>query len=93
MKNKNISDEEVDEIVIAEANDSSEWEQPVRVKKTKPASLSIPGELAARATFLARVHGEARVEEWITRIIRERVELEETAFVEAKRDLDTKGPN
>ena len=91
MRHKN--EEKVDEIVIAEADDSSEWEQPVRVEKTKPASLSIPGELAARATFLAQVHREERVEEWLTRIIRERVELEETAFVEAKRDLATKSPN
>jgi len=33
------------------------------------------------------MHKEPGVEEWIKRIIRERVEMEEVAFVEAKREL------
>ena len=57
---------------------------PVR---RKPASLSIPGELAARAAFLARLHREAGVDQWVERIVRERVELEESAFNEAKKKL------
>jgi hypothetical protein len=36
---------------------------------------------------LAQVHRASGVEEWLTRVIRERVELEEVAFAEAKRDL------
>jgi len=37
--------------------------------------------------FLAQVHRASGVEEWLTRVIRERIELEEVAFAEAKRDL------
>jgi hypothetical protein len=85
--NKKLSEEEIDNIVISQADSDSEWEEPVRVCKTKPANLSIPGELAARAAFLAHMHKEPGVEEWIKRIIRERVEMEEVAFVEAKREL------
>jgi len=46
------------------------------------ACLSIPGELAARAAFLAKVHREAGLGKWVERIVRESVELEKFAFSE-----------
>ncbi|HLP47583.1 MAG TPA: hypothetical protein VK469_16675 [Candidatus Kapabacteria bacterium] len=84
---KKISEEKIDDIVISQADNDSEWEEPIHVRKTKSTSLSIPAELAARAAFLAHLHKESGVEEWLMRIIRERVDLEEGAFVEAKREL------
>jgi hypothetical protein len=51
------------------------------------ASLSLPGDLAARASFLARLHRKASVEQWLTHIIQERIELEEAVFSAAKQDL------
>ncbi len=42
----------------------------------------LSSKTAARATFFARLHGEA-VDEWITRIVEEKLEAEETALVEA----------
>lgn len=87
---KNLSEQEIDQIVVAQANDDSAWEKPVRVRRTKPASLSIPADLAARAAFLAQLHRTKTVEEWLTHIIQERVELEETAFVRVKQDLAAK---
>jgi hypothetical protein len=89
-KKKKLSEEEIDDIVISQADNDSEWEDAIHVRKTNPASLSIPPGLAARAAFLAHLHREARVEEWLMRIIRERVELEEGAFVMAKRELSMK---
>jgi hypothetical protein len=62
----------------------------VRGRKTKAASLSIPPELAARAAFLAKLHRKSNVEEWLTRVIQERIELEEAAFVGAKQELTTR---
>jgi len=53
--------------------------------------LKIPGELAARAGFLARLHRISDVQEWLTRIIHERIEIEEVAFAEAKRALSARG--
>ena len=50
------SEKEIDRIVTAQANDDSAWEKPVSVRRTKPASLSIPADLAARAAFLAQLH-------------------------------------
>jgi len=57
------------------------------MKRSKPAVLSLPGELAARAAFLAKLHRETGVDKWVDRVVRERVELEEFAFTEAKRKL------
>ena len=37
--------------------------------------------------FLAQLHRERNAEDWLTRIIKERVELEEVAFLEAKREM------
>ena len=85
-----LSEEDIDTIVALQADDDSAWEKPIYVCRTKPTPLSIPPELAARAAFLAHLHQEADVEEWLTRIIQERVELEEAAFVEMKRDLAAK---
>jgi hypothetical protein len=56
----------------------------------EPGTIAIPAELAARASFQAQVHRASGVEEWLTRVIRERIELEEEAFAEAKRDLSEK---
>ena len=49
--------------------------------------MSLSAELAARAAFLAKLHREKSVEDWLTKVIKERVELEEVAFNEAKREM------
>jgi hypothetical protein len=82
-----LGQEAIDRLVIAQSEDQSAWEPPIRVKKSKSASLSIPGGLAARAAFLARLHHEGKVDKWLERVIRERVELEELAFAEVKKQL------
>jgi hypothetical protein len=87
---KKLSEQAIDQIVIAQADDDAAWGKPVRVRRTKPASLSIPPDLAARAAFLARLHRTRNVEEWLTHVIQERVELEEAAFLGAKQDLAAK---
>jgi hypothetical protein len=81
------SQESIDRQVTSQSENDSAWEAPVRVKRAKPASLSIPGELAARAAFLARVHRATDLESWIERVLRERIELEESAFSEVKKSL------
>lgn len=87
------SEEEIDRVVAAQVDDDSAWEEPVQVQKTSTASFSIPARLAARDAILAKLHREKRFEEWLTRIIRERVELDETAFAEVKRELRAKQMN
>jgi len=93
-REETLSEEEIDQIVAAQADDDSAWEEAIHVHRTTPVSSSIPADLAARAAFLAGVHREADIETWLTRIIQERVELEEAAFVGAKRDFAAKnGPS
>jgi hypothetical protein len=84
---KQLSEEEIDKIVESQADDDSAWEKPIKVHRAKAASLSIPAELAARAAFLARLHRENNVEDWLRKVIKERVEIEEVAFNEAKREM------
>ena len=80
-------EEQIDDRVTSQAEIDSAWDAPVRVRRSGRKSVTIPGELAARAAFLAKVHREAEVQTWLERIIRERVELEESAFCEAKKQL------
>jgi hypothetical protein len=87
IKRKNISEEEIDEMVIAQANDNSAWDKPVRVRKLKQPSLSLPAALAARAAFFARLHREANLADRRSRIIREKLDIEEAAFAGFKREL------
>ena len=89
MKNKCVSmtEEEMDNRVIAQASDLSEWEEPAIVKRTKAASVSLPATLAERAAFFARIHREKNLESWLKRIIQERLDIEEAAFSGFKKDL------
>jgi hypothetical protein len=86
-KIKPLSEDEIDQIVIAQANDEAAWDRPVRVRKSKSASVALPAELAARAAFFARLHRQATVEDWLQQIIRERLDLEEAALAGVKREL------
>ena len=86
-KRQPVSEEEIDKIVESQAEQESAWERPIKVRRAKSTALSLPADLAARAAFLARLHREKNVGEWVSRIIKERVELEEVAFSEAKRSM------
>jgi hypothetical protein len=59
---KRLSDNETDNIVESQADDDSAWEKPKSVRRAKPTALSLPSDLAARATFLANLHREKNVE-------------------------------
>jgi hypothetical protein len=86
-REKARTDEEIDEVVTSEADDDSAWSEPIPVRLRQPASIALSGDLAARAAFLARIHREKSLKSWLLRVVRERIELEEGAFVEAKRDF------
>ena len=66
---------------------NSAWTKPVKIHKTKTASLSLPSSLAARAAFFAGLHREARLNDWLKKVIQERIDLEEAAFAGLKREL------
>lgn len=81
------SEREIDELVIAQADNDSAWEKPVPARQSKSGAISIPAEVASRTAFFARLHRESSLEDWIKKIVAERVDIEEAAFAEAKRDL------
>jgi len=89
-KRKVMTEGEIDRIVIAQADDESAWEVPVKIRKSKSTSLAIPSDLAARAAFFARLHREENLENWLKRIIQERLDIEEAAFAGFKKELITK---
>jgi hypothetical protein len=79
--------DQIDQFVTAHAGDDSAWGKTTAVRRPKSKLLSIPADLAARAAFLAKLHRETRLDKWIERIVRERVEIEESAFAAAKKTL------
>jgi hypothetical protein len=85
-----LAEQDIDQLVVAQAEDDTAWGKPVRVRRTKTASVSLPSALATRVAFFARLHREQRIETWIERVIQERLDLEEAAFAGLKRDLATK---
>ena len=85
-----LSESEIDAVVEAQADSPSAWGRPIKVRRGKNKPLSLPADLAARAVFLAKLHREKNVESWLARIVKERVELEERAFTQAKRALSAR---
>jgi len=79
--------EQIDRFVTTQAGKDSAWDKAIVVRKPKSKSLSISTELAARAAFLAKLHKEKHVDKWIEQILRERVEIEESAFAAAKKTV------
>lgn len=86
-KRKVMTEEEVDPIVIAQANSESAWERPVKVRKAKSTSIMLPSDLAEQAAFFARLHREKSLANWLKRVIRERLDIEEAAFAGSKKEL------
>ena len=80
-----LRQDQIDELVTAQADRESAWGKVVSVRRQKSTSLSIPADLAARAAFLAKLHHESHVDKWLERIVRERIEIEESAFTAAKK--------
>lgn len=39
---KNLTEKEIDDIVISQANDENAWEKPINVNRTRIFSLSLP---------------------------------------------------
>lgn len=89
-KLKPLSEEQIDEIVIAQAEDDTAWEEPILVQMTIPTTMSLPPELATRAAFFAQLHKVSSIEDWLRSIIEERIDFEEAAFAGLKQALAAK---
>jgi len=85
-KYSTMKEDEIDALVIAQANDDAAWE-PRNVVHSKMASVALPAALAVRAAFFARIHREKTLESWLKRIIQERLDIEEAAFSGFKKEM------
>ena len=47
-----MTEEEIDRIVIVQADNESAWEKPVKMRKSKSTSVMLPSDLADQAAFL-----------------------------------------
>ncbi len=86
MNDSLLSEAEIDQIVEQQANDESAWESSIFVHRNA-TSVFLPSEVAAKAVFFANLHRETNVETWLIRVIQERIQLEEAAFLQIKGDL------
>ena len=82
-----LEEQHIDDIVIAQADDDSAWDEPISVKVNPHATIELPRDLAARAAFFAQLHKHASIEEWVTSLLQERIAFEEAAFAELKHTL------
>src|SRR6266446_2386917 len=46
-----LAEQNIDRIVVAQAEDDAAWGKPVRVRRTKTASTPLPSTLATRVAF------------------------------------------
>lgn len=87
VKTKKLSENEIDELVVSQSEDRSAWTKPFRVQRSKHPSISIPADVASRAAFFSRLHRAPNMDEWIKKVIRERLEMEEAVYTQVKREL------
>jgi len=87
MIENQLSEAEIDEIVVAQANDDDAWEEAISVEADIPTTVSLPRELARRAAFFAKLHSMP-TDSWLTHIIQERVDFEESAFAGVKQVME-----
>ena len=73
-----LSQQEIDEIVIAQADDDNAWEEPIEVKVAVPETMTLPPKL----------HNMDSAEAWLQQIIQERIAFEEAAFTGLKRVME-----
>lgn len=54
--NKNLTEREIDELIIAQADDNEAWEKPIRVNRKKVFSLNFPkfSEILSEKEILSR---------------------------------------
>lgn len=85
MKRK-MTEEDIDKIVISEADDMSKWEKPITVK---PTSIRFSPAIIEKAKYLARLHKTRGYQTWLKQIVEERIELEERLLSDLRRELKT----
>ncbi len=88
MRRKKLTEEDIDELVIAEANDMTKWGKPVAVR---PTIIRFSTSVIEKAKYLAKLHNTRGYQTWLKQIVEERIKLEEELLSDIKRGLKTAG--
>jgi len=92
MNKRQLSEEEIDELVVAQADDVQAWDAPIQVRPAgQSTSIRLSSAMIQRAKFFAQLHGQRGYQSWLKEIINERIQLEERMFSAVKRDVLAKG--
>ena len=78
---KRLTEEEIDNIVIAEADDMTKWEKPITVK---PTVVLFSKSIIEKAKYLAKLHKARGYQMWLKQIVKERIKLEEKLLSDFK---------
>lgn len=81
---KRLTEEDIDKLVIAEANDMSKWEEPIAVK---PTSIRFSPLVIEKAKYLAKLHRARGYQTWLKKVVEERIKLEEELLSGFKREF------
>ncbi len=71
---KKHTQDEIDAIVVAEADDTDKWSDPIHVKPTKAVVLHLDSKTIERAKRIARTKRLKNYEVWFERIIKKEVD-------------------
>jgi hypothetical protein len=74
----------------AEAERNLDDKRHALQRRIPQVDQKIDAPIWPRAAFLAQLHRTRNVDDWLTHIIQERIELEEAAFMGVKQDLAAK---
>jgi len=89
MRKKKLTEEEIDEIVISEADDITKWEEPISVKPLGTALIRLSPDMIEKARYFAKVHNYHSYQIWLKRVIEDRIKTEEEILKELKQDLQS----
>jgi len=89
MKKRKLTEQEIDEIVIREADDINKWEEPISVKASGEASILLSPDTIRKAEYFARLHKYRGYQTWLKRIIEERIKTEEEILKDLKQRLES----
>ena len=53
-----LTEREIDDIVVAQADDDGAWGRPVRAGKANPTKVPLPAPVAGQAAYFARLRRE-----------------------------------
>ena len=84
---KKLTNEQIDEIVTIESDDLSKWEEPIEVKAPQAILLRLSPELIQKIKFLATIHKTDNYQNWLEKIIKERIQLEGELLDSIKSDF------